>query len=75
MRAAAPDSRRGHLIPVPFGREFFRRYHYGKGLSCDAMVCAFAARLAKMSWAMLRDGTHYDARRAFRAYLPTQLPA
>jgi len=39
------------------------------------MVCAFAARLAKMSWAMLRDGTHYDARRAFRAYLPTQLPA
>jgi hypothetical protein len=30
---------------------------------------------AKLSWAMLRDGTHYDARRAFRAYLPTQISA
>jgi transposase len=57
------------------GRAFFRHYRFGKGLSYDATVCAFAARLAKLSWAMLRDGTHYDARRAFRAYLPAQIPA
>jgi hypothetical protein len=55
--------------------EFFRHYRFGKGLSYDATVWAFAARLAKLSWAMLRDGTHYDARRAFRAYLPAQIPA
>src|SRR5579883_2708020 len=57
------------------GRRFFRHYRFGKGLSYDATVCAFAARLARLSWAMLRDGTPYDARRAFQAYLPVQLSA
>jgi len=57
------------------GVQFFRHYRCGKGLSYDATVCAFAARLAKLSWAMSRDGTHYDARRAFRAYLPAQISA
>jgi hypothetical protein len=44
-------------------------------LSYDAAICALAARLARLSWAMLRDGTHFDARRAFQAYLPTPVTA
>ncbi len=60
---------------TPIGVRFFRHYRFGKGLSYAATVCAFAARLAKLSWAMLRDGTHYDAPRAFRAYLPAQILA
>jgi len=54
------------------GRRFWRHDRVGKGLGYAATVCAFAARLAWLSWAMLRDGTPYDARRAFQAYLPGQ---
>lgn len=54
------------------GRRFWRLCRVGNSLGYAATVCAFAARLAWLSWARLRDGTPYDARRAVQAYLPGQ---
>ena len=45
---------------TPEGLALLRKEMQQHHLSYDGAVCALAARLARMAFAMLRDGSHFD---------------
>lgn len=50
---------------VPQGRRMFKKEFYVNGLSYDGAICVIAAKLVRIAFAMVRDGTHFDMSKAF----------
>jgi len=47
------------------GRALVRKEMQQNGLSYDGAICILAAKLVRIAFAMLRDGSHFDMKRAF----------
>jgi len=50
---------------VSQGRRMFKKEFYVHGLSYDGAICVIAAKLVRIAFAMVRDGTHFDMSKAF----------
>ena len=50
---------------VSQGRRMFKKEFYVNGLSYDGAICVIAAKLVRIAFAMVRDGTHFDMSKAF----------
>ena len=50
---------------VPQGRRMFQKEFYVNQLSYDGAICVIAAKLVRIAFAMVRDGTHFDMAKAF----------
>lgn len=50
---------------TPQGRTIFKREFYKKNLSYDGAICVLAAKLVRIAFAMVRDGSHFDINKAF----------
>jgi len=51
---------RNWSLYTPEGRAWFRKERQQHHLSYDGAVCAIAAKLVRIAFAMLRDGSHFD---------------
>jgi transposase len=47
------------------GRALVRKEMQQNGLSYDGAICVLAAKLVRIAFAMVRDGSHFDMKRAF----------
>ncbi|MFQ6058666.1 MAG: IS110 family transposase [Anaerolineae bacterium] len=47
------------------GRALVRKVRQQNELSYDGAICVLAAKLVRIAFAMVRDGSHFDMRRAF----------
>jgi transposase len=47
------------------GRTIFNKEFYENKLSYDGAICVIAAKLTRIAFAMLRDGSHFDITQAF----------
>jgi len=43
----------------------FQKEFYVNQLSYDGAICVIAAKLVRIAFAMVRDGTHFDMAKAF----------
>lgn len=50
---------------TPQGRSVFRKEFYKNKLSYDGAICVLAAKLVRIAFAMVRDGSHFDINKAF----------
>jgi len=47
------------------GRTLVRKEMEQNGLSYDVAICVLAAKLVRIAFAMVRDGSHFDMKQAF----------
>ena len=50
---------------TPEGRALVHKEMQQNGLSYDGAICVLAAKLVRIAFAMVRDGSHFDMQRAF----------
>ena len=56
---------RNWAVYTPEGHALVHKEMHENGLAYDGAICVLAAKLVRIAFAMLRDGSHFDRQRAF----------